>query len=80
MPGHFIMRLRACALPSDWIYLDAFRAQPGGSGVMLEAEVLGMLPIMRIPDGGDEGSPEHFLRRSRCDVLSACRVSLFVDV
>jgi hypothetical protein len=63
MPGHFIMRLRPSTLPSDWIYLDAFRAQPDGTGLMLEGEVIGMLPIVRVPDGGEEGALEHFLRR-----------------
>ena len=63
MPGHFILRLRASLPPSDWIYFDAFRAQNDSRGLMLEAEVLGMLPIMRVPDGGDEHTTEHILRR-----------------
>lgn len=63
MPGHFILRLRASLPPSDWIYFDAFRAQNDSRGLMLEAEVLGMLPIMRVPDGGDEHTIEQILRR-----------------
>jgi hypothetical protein len=63
MPGHFIMRLRVSALLSDCIYVDAFRAQSDGQGLMLEDEVIGLLPITRIPDGGDDDSPETFLRR-----------------
>jgi hypothetical protein len=62
MPGHFMLRLRASALPSEWIYLDAFHALSEGRGLMLEAQVLDMLPIMRVPDGGEDDSPEHFLR------------------
>ena len=66
MPGHFIMRLRVSALQSDCIYVDAFRAQSDGQGLMLEDEVLGLLPILRIPDGGEDNSLETFLRRYAC--------------
>jgi hypothetical protein len=66
MPGHFIMRLRVSALQSDCIYVDAFRAQSDGEGLMLEDEVLGLLPILRIPDGGEDNSLETFLRRYAC--------------
>lgn len=71
MPGHFILRLRASLPPSDWIYFDAFRAQNDSRGLMLEAEVLGMLPIMRVPDGGDEHTIEHILRKYRSSVHPA---------